>query len=206
MYQSPYWSDYSQFWIGYPNHKLSSSFKTYYLVQLAFWIQQLFVVHIEKPRKDYAQYVVHHLVTCTLIISSYLTNFTRIGHAVLVTMDVADIFLCSAKCFNYAKWKKLCDSLFIVFVAVWIYSRHYEYNRIVYSVYSDFQKYLPLRWDPALGYFSTKLSNWFFIILLGSLQVLLVFWLYLIFRVVAKVVKGSALADNRSDDEDSEAE
>jgi acyl-CoA-dependent ceramide synthase len=43
--------------------------KTYYLLQTAYWTQQLFVLvlKIEKPRKDYNELVIHHLVTIWLI-------------------------------------------------------------------------------------------------------------------------------------------
>ncbi|CAG8447633.1 8043_t:CDS:2 [Ambispora gerdemannii] len=40
MYHSPYWFNTPQFWIGYPHNKMTYLFKWYYLVQLAFWVQQ----------------------------------------------------------------------------------------------------------------------------------------------------------------------
>lgn len=43
--------------------------KSYYLLQFAYWTQQLFVLvlKIEKPRKDYTELVIHHVVTIWLI-------------------------------------------------------------------------------------------------------------------------------------------
>lgn len=43
--------------------------KRYYLMQLAYWIQQLIVLvlGLEKPRKDFAELVVHHFVTIWLV-------------------------------------------------------------------------------------------------------------------------------------------
>lgn len=57
--------------------------KRYYLMQLAYWVQQLFVLvlGLEKPRKDYAELVVHHLVTIWLVGWSYSVNLTYIGNA-----------------------------------------------------------------------------------------------------------------------------
>ncbi|KAJ3374091.1 sphingosine N-acyltransferase lag1 [Allomyces arbusculus] len=202
IYNSPYWMNTEQFWIDYPHKFLTGEFKAYYLLQLAFWIQQMFVVHIEKPRKDYAQYVVHHLVTCALLVSSYLCHFTRIGNAVLVTMDVADIFLCAAKCCNYAKLRKTCDSLFVTFVLVWLVSRHYVYFFFVRSIWVDVPNILEFKWDPQNEYYISSNFQYFFLALFGILQVLLVFWLYLIVRVVLRVVRGSSAEDNRSDDEE----
>lgn len=42
-------------WRGYPHYKLEGDFKAYYLVQCAFWLQQILTLNIEKRRKDYYQ-------------------------------------------------------------------------------------------------------------------------------------------------------
>jgi very-long-chain ceramide synthase len=43
--------------------------KRYYLMQMAYWAQQLFVLvaGLEKPRSDYYQLVAHHFVTIWLV-------------------------------------------------------------------------------------------------------------------------------------------
>jgi very-long-chain ceramide synthase len=43
--------------------------KSYYLIQAAYWCQQLIVMifGLEKPRKDYKELVAHHFVTLWLI-------------------------------------------------------------------------------------------------------------------------------------------
>ncbi len=90
--------------------------KSYYLTQAAYWCQQLLVLvlGLEKPRKDYNELVVHHIVTLWLVGCvqsfgtssyrfitdehvwyswSYLINLTRIGTAVYISMDIPDAFL-----------------------------------------------------------------------------------------------------------------
>lgn len=69
-------------------------FKYYYLLQFAFWIQQPFVLQIEAPRKDYTEYMIHHINTLLLISLSYCCNFTGVGNAVFVSMDLPDVLLC----------------------------------------------------------------------------------------------------------------
>lgn len=93
MYHSPHWFNPAQFWIDYPHLLISGWMKWYYLVQLGFWIQQIYVLNIEKRRKDHYAMFSHHIITVILIISSYCVNFTRIGNAVLCCMDLADILL-----------------------------------------------------------------------------------------------------------------
>jgi acyl-CoA-dependent ceramide synthase len=48
---------------------MNPELKRYYLMQSAHWCQELLVLllGLEKPRKDYAELVVHHFVTLWLI-------------------------------------------------------------------------------------------------------------------------------------------
>ena len=55
--------------------------KTYYLMQAAYWCQQLIVLilKLEKPRNDYSELVAHHFVTlwlvgCAITNSSFLPS------------------------------------------------------------------------------------------------------------------------------------
>jgi len=70
-------------------------FKFYYLVQSAYWLQQILVLAmgLEKPRKDYNELVTHHLLTVALIAGSYCFHLTYAGLAVFVTHDISDFFL-----------------------------------------------------------------------------------------------------------------
>jgi acyl-CoA-dependent ceramide synthase len=93
MYGTEWWFDTRYFWIDYPVTDYTEAFKYYYLVQFAFWLQQIFVLQIEAPRKDYRELVMHHINTLLLIFASYLCNFTRVGNAVFVCMDLPDAVL-----------------------------------------------------------------------------------------------------------------
>jgi len=90
---SEYWKDIKELWADYPQIEMDGFFKTYYLVEMAFWLQQVFVLNIEARRKDFWQMFCHHLITCTLIFMSYTYNVTRVGNAILCIMDLSDILL-----------------------------------------------------------------------------------------------------------------
>lgn len=62
-------------------------------MQYAFWLQQIFVLQIEKRRKDYTQMLMHHFVTTGLIFTSYAYHQTKVANLILCVMDVVDIFL-----------------------------------------------------------------------------------------------------------------
>ena len=102
--------------------------KVYYLIQLAFWVSliysargmlyvpchvccllygvrcqvsMIFITLIEPWRSDTAFMIIHHFITTFLVGGSYLLDHIRIGTAILVEQDLADIFLPLAKCFRY---------------------------------------------------------------------------------------------------------
>jgi len=80
-------------WVNFPTRAMTGLFKWYYLAQFAFWLQQMLVVNIEEPRKDYWHYVAHHIITAALIGGSYGNYQTRVGNVILCTMDVVDWIL-----------------------------------------------------------------------------------------------------------------
>ena len=55
--------------LDYPHWDMKPEFNAYYLVQMAYWWQQLIVLllGLEKPRKDYRELVAHHFVTLWLV-------------------------------------------------------------------------------------------------------------------------------------------
>ena len=80
-------------WSDWPSIEMSGAFKWYYLVQLAFWIQQIQVIHIEARRKDYIQMLTHHIITSTLLSVAYVYRYIRVGNVILCLMDVVDLLL-----------------------------------------------------------------------------------------------------------------
>ncbi|CAG8556677.1 3242_t:CDS:2 [Diversispora eburnea] len=201
MYQSPHWFDTSHYWKGYPHIELTSLFKGYYLIQFAFWLQQIFVLYIEKKRKDFVEMVAHHVITISLMFFSYIFNFVRIGNAVLCTMDFTDVILPFAKMIKYLKFNKICDFIFGLFIISWLITRHYFYGHIIYSAWTEPQKYLEFKWSPEEDYYLTKNVQIFFLILFISLQILIIFWFYLICNILNKVIRGDNAHDNRSESE-----
>lgn len=232
MYNSPYWLNLKQLWVGWPIREMGGLAKWYYLVQFAFWLQQIVVVNIEERRKDHWQMFTHHLITCTLIFLSYGYHQTRVGNLILCLMDLSDIFLPLAKILKYLKFNTLCDVFFGVFMITWLMARHILYSMVCWSIYADIPrviKYgcyhgsmsdlhgpipvpndwnhltLPFRDPEGLVCWNNN-TKWMFLGLLGALQVLVIIWFGMILNVAWKVIKGGEAEDTRSDDEDSDAE
>ncbi|RKP10045.1 TLC domain-containing protein, partial [Thamnocephalis sphaerospora] len=202
MYHSPHWFDTKYFWINYPHRDYTWHFKMYYLTSLAYTLHLIYVIHVEARRKDYVAMFTHHIVTAILLATSYVTNFTRFGNAVLCMMDLADILLALAKCLRYARFQKACDTMFGLFMLAWIYTRFYLYAHVCYAAYAEGVMYLSPIWDPPRGLFLTLNTPYFFLTLFGALQILIIYWFALICRVAVRVITGTGAHDNRSSSED----
>ena len=96
MSQGPMWYfETRPMFEGFPHREHPGLFKLYYLLQASYWNQQAIVLllGLEKPRKDYQELVLHHLITLSLIGLSYRFHFAHMGLAVYITHDISDFFL-----------------------------------------------------------------------------------------------------------------
>ncbi|KWU41730.1 longevity assurance proteins LAG1/LAC1, partial [Rhodotorula sp. JG-1b] len=190
------------FWKGYPHIALPALTKWYYLVQTAFYLQQILVINLEARRKDYYQMFAHHIITSMLMMSSYVLNWTRIGNTILCTMDLVDITLPLAKLFKYSGWHQASDVTFAVFFVLWILTRHVIFGRIIYSIVYEASQVLEYRWSSDEGYFWSRRTYYGFVALLVALQLIICLWFAMILRVLWNMFRGHSAEDTRSDEED----
>lgn len=193
-----------EYWTNYPQFQLEPLFKFYYLASCAFYIQQLFVLHVEARRSDHWQMFSHHVITIALIAGSYVCSYHRVGNAILCLMDPSDIALNVAKMLKYAGWQTTCDIAFGLFMVSWLVTRHILYMRVVWSCMFDAPSVMSFRPPNRLtGDYFTKTSYLTLIGLLCALQVILLMWFYMICRVAYRVVTKAGAVDSRSDAESS---
>ncbi|KAJ2722034.1 Sphingosine N-acyltransferase lag1 [Coemansia sp. Benny D115] len=205
MSQGPHWMNTREFWADYPegHRQMSALMKSYYLVQMGFWFQQIFVLLIEERRKDFVVMGIHHVVTCNLLGWSLYMNYTRVGNAVLCCMDSSDIFLSGTKCIRYLGFENLTRASFVVFILSWVYTRHYLYMKILISVFFESHQVLGFdRWNPEDGAFYNRPIIGAFTVLLSLLQLLIIYWFMLVLRIVYRAIFFQDLDDSRSDSED----
>lgn len=99
--------DFKAIWADWPARGVSGMMKWYLLAQLAFWVQQIFVLNIEERRKDHYQMLTHHFITSSLLTSAYVYGFYNVSNVVLSLMDVVDLLLpvCYHTCsFSGCSW------------------------------------------------------------------------------------------------------
>ncbi|KAG5659642.1 hypothetical protein KAF25_002201 [Fusarium avenaceum] len=231
---SSYWLNLQAMWVDWPNRELSGLRKYYMLAQLAFWLQQIIVVNIEKRRKDFWQMVSHHVVTIALVYCSYRYGLTQVGNVVLILMDFNDLIFSVAKCLKYLKLQALCDMMFGVFVVSWILCRHVAFTMVCWSIYEHslatvgtrcfvgsgksivgpqpvphdegyFYMLEPLIYTSGRVCYNSTIRSLFLSGLL-FLEGLMIFWLVMIMKLVVRVLRGESAEDTRSDDEDEECD
>jgi TLC domain len=190
--------DTNQHWDKWPIHSVSRAMDFYYQYQLGAYIHLLFWTEVS--RSDAVEMIIHHVTTILLLTFSYITNFTRIGASILLLHDASDLFLESAKCFNYvskakdSKWAcKYCDTIFALFAITFFVTRLIIYPRyIIYSVFVEAPTHFGTNWA----------GFWVFSGLLVVLQLLHIFWFYLIAKMLWQLFSTGVDKDVRSDDDD----
>ncbi|CAE6426849.1 unnamed protein product [Rhizoctonia solani] len=212
MSQMPtWWFRTEHFWLEYPHWRMTPLMKSYYLLQASYWTQQLLVLALglEKPRKDFAELIIHHLVTIYLISSSYIVNLTWIGNAVFITMDVSDVFLSLSKIFNYLKMNKTKFISFGWFTFVWGYLRHWLNLVMLWSVWFEFDLIPDKKMDIANELYMPWYGKYMVFLPIFLLQLVNLFWYFLIWRILIRAIFAPDLDkvdDDRSDDEGDDAD
>lgn len=183
-------------WFNWPLQEVSELFRTYYLLGLAFYIQALLsLLFFDKPRSDYWEYFLHHIVTIFLIGISFYTRIYRYGLIILILHDVGDVFLNWAKTLKYMgpKYDIPTNILFVVFVVVFILTRLiFLPLTVIPSGYWEAMQVVPR----IFGFTPMNCA-------LVILQCLHVFWFVLIVKAVQKQIMGGGLDDIREVEDES---
>ncbi|XP_076150242.1 ceramide synthase 2-like isoform X2 [Alosa pseudoharengus] len=197
LVNAPWFWDQRECWKGYPLQPVEQAHFWYYLIELGFYWSLLLCVSVDVKRKDFKEQIVHHIATIFLLGFSYCSNYIRVGTLVMLVHDSSDFLLESAKMFNYAGWKKTCDSLFVIFAVVFLVTRLVVFpSKIIHTTLILSMEVF----QPFMGYY-------FFNVLLLVLQALHIFWAWLILRMVYKFLfLGKLDKDERSDDDSLEDE
>ena len=83
-----------------------------------------FIAH--RNRRDFSEFLLHHIVTIALVLVSYCTNFLPIGTVVMFVMDFSDIFIALFKmCVDVNEIIQNC--VFFVMLATWFIARIYYF-------------------------------------------------------------------------------
>ncbi|KAA0193338.1 LAG1 longevity assurance 4 [Fasciolopsis buskii] len=195
LHDKEYFYDIRQTLLGYPAFRIPREIYWYYMVELGYYVSEMGWIFYGVRRTDFRVLLLHHIATVGLMLFSYVANHHRIGAIVLVVHDIADCWMESAKMFKYVKKHRMAEIFFGVFMLIWVVTRltYFPFWIIQTVLTTGFELY-----GPRPVYF-------IFVGLLSTLQVMHVFWFYLICQIALQVKTDSKKAkDCRSDSESSE--
>ncbi|XP_070828573.1 ceramide synthase 2 [Chaetodon trifascialis] len=196
LYDKPWFYNLREVWADFPKQSMLPSQYWYYILELGFYLSLVLRLTFDVKRKDFKEQVIHHTATLILLSFSWISNFIRIGTIVMALHDSSDILLEAGKLFNYARWEKTTNGMFVVFAAVFMVTRLVIFPfwvihcTWVYSMES---------YDPFFGYY-------FFNVMLVVLQMLHLYWALLILRMVNKFIFSKLEGDDRSDEEEDDSD
>ncbi|NXS06945.1 CERS4 synthase, partial [Neodrepanis coruscans] len=191
LYDKPWFWDHTVCWLKFPQQPLPPALGWFYLLELSFYCSLVATLPFDVKRKDFKEQIIHHIATITLIFVSYCANIIRFGMIVMLVHDASDYILELAKMLHYLKWHRVCEVVFIVFAVVFITSRLVIFPLTVYYYFVTKLELFPI----------SCLINAFLVIL----QLLHIFWSYLIIQMVFSVIlRGPKRQDARSDTEESD--
>ncbi|CAG5958068.1 unnamed protein product [Menidia menidia] len=196
LYDKPWLYNLREVWASFPKQSLLPSQYWYYLLELGFYLSLLLSLTFDVKRKDFKEQVVHHIATITLLSFSWISNYIRIGTLVMVIHDSSDILLEGAKVFNYAKWHRTANGLFVVFTALFMFTR-----LVIFPFWL-----IHCTWVYPLELFPAFFGYYFFNIMLLVLQFLHVYWAFLISRMLFKFIFSKLEGDDRSDEEEDDSD
>nr|XP_046250813.1 ceramide synthase 2 [Scatophagus argus]XP_046250814.1 ceramide synthase 2 [Scatophagus argus] len=194
LYDKPWFHNLKEVWAGFPKQSMLPSQYWYYILETSFYLSLLLSLSSDVKRKDFKEQVIHHTATLILLSFSWISNYIRIGTLVMAVHDCADVLLECGKLFNYAKWHKASNAMFVVFAAVFMVTR-----LIIFPFWL-----IHCTWVYPLEDHAPFFGYYFFNMMLVVLQVLHLYWAVLISRMFYKFLFTKLEGDDRSDEEEEE--
>uniref|UniRef100_A0A3B4XBB9 Ceramide synthase 3a n=1 Tax=Seriola lalandi dorsalis TaxID=1841481 RepID=A0A3B4XBB9_SERLL len=181
LYDKEWFYDTREVWTDFPKQSMLESQYWYYILEMSFYGSLLFSITFDVKRKDFKEQIVHHLATLVLLSFSWCVNYIRIGTLVMLIHDASDVLLESAKLFNYAKWEKTCQTLFVLFAIVFMVTR-----LVIFPFWL-----IHCTWVYPVQHYPAFFGYYFFNVMLVVLLCLHIFWAYLILRMIRKFMFGT---------------
>jgi len=188
----------TQIWEGYPLQSMGFWFETYYFLGFGFYTSALVgVVFLDKPRSDYYEYLLHHLVTLFLIATSWHFRCHRYGLIILLLHDTGDVLLNLAKLLGYCSpwWADgPSTTVFVLFIVDFFIAR---------LVFLPFTIIPSGYWEGSqIPHMVETIPHNAMCGMLCVLQCLHIFWFNIIMKAIFAKLGGGRMKDQREDGED----
>ncbi|KAI9023223.1 TLC domain-containing protein [Hyaloraphidium curvatum] len=197
----PWVSDPRLWFEGWPaSQTMSPRMFTLYYLFTGYYVYAFFDLFRQLRQKDFAQMVVHHAVSCFLLLFAFSYGFHRVGAVLMLYHEASDPFMEAAKVAVYTGYQRVADLLFVAFAAVFIVTRDIQYPiNVIYPAW----KYAPTTYpdgtpDPGI------LPVIIFALL--TLLALHIFWSAIIVSIAIKFIREGQVKGDVRDQHFDEAE
>ena len=134
----------------------------YYNLSLAYFVCDFIFLFISERQSDFINMLLHHICTISLIIFSFITNYSNIGCLVLFCHMESDILGHVTRFIVQTDLHIFFHGLFgVAFISNFIYMRQYVFGDMIYTIY----KYITWKW----GIITYML--WLFLVILYIMHV-----------------------------------
>ncbi|KAJ6234643.1 longevity assurance factor 1 lag1 [Anaeramoeba flamelloides] len=189
------WIDF-KFLEKYPTSDFTFAGKFIYMFELSYvFVMAPLVPKLESGKGVYLM-LLHHVVTASTVIYSYLGYQTLYGETIFFVNDLGVTLLYISKTINYLNYKNIANKLLLLLAFIWIPTRLTAYPCHAYSgvVMGRFD------FEPGL---KRNLSYVFTGIPLVTLEFMQILWTVLITKMIIRFIKtGKVDGDIRSDNEE----
>lgn len=129
--------EYPNFFQNYPCQPLPRFLDDLYVIKLAYHsYETMLTLAFHRGRRDFAEFLFHHILTIALVLYSYSSNFMPVGSVVMIVMDFTDIFVAMFKMAVDVN-EAMQNALFALMFLTWSYYRIYYYS--VWVIYPFIQ-------------------------------------------------------------------
>ncbi len=112
------------YFYNHPCQKLPKHIDSFYIFKLAYHCYELIsTIMFDMKRPDFPEYMLHHFLTFTLILFSYVVNYLPVGAAVMILHDVTDLTTTIFKLFCDVAPTKIQLVFYLLMLTTWVYFR-----------------------------------------------------------------------------------
>jgi hypothetical protein len=165
---------------GFPDsyfHEKTPLFNLYYNISLAYFLNDFIFLFKMERQSDFINMLLHHICTISLIIFSYVTNYSNIGSLVIFCHMQSDILLHLTRfLLQTDKHIAFVGFIGITFTLNFYYMRQYVFGDMIYTIY----RYITWKW----GIITTTL--WLFLVILYIMHLR---WSYILLSKTVELLK-----------------
>jgi hypothetical protein len=157
------------------------------LVMMGYYLDEVVHLFFEPHRRaDHRQLAAHHFITLFVLWACQVYGYASGTLCSVFVHDVCDVFINSAKLFNYERRKTLCTASFACLVPIWVVGRLMLYPHVMHRMWAAH----PDSW----------LVNALYLFP-AAIYALNVYWFWLIVRVALNGLRKD-VSDSDDSDED----